>query len=182
MAGLDPTTFNKSKRGGPGDRLRWPSTESIAKVLDATGASIDEFMALITGSRTAPAPSIPLVGLAKAGQGGFFDDGGYPAGTGFDEITFPDPAEERLYGLRVSGDSMLPLYRNGDVIVVSPAASIRRGDRVVVRTREGEVMAKELKRRAADHVELRSLNPEHPDRTLALADIDWMARIMWARQ
>ena len=40
-AGLDPTTFNKSKRVSPDGRQRWPSTESVAKVLEATGATLD---------------------------------------------------------------------------------------------------------------------------------------------
>ena len=34
-AGLDPTSFNKSKRFGPDGRKRWPSTESVSKVLEA---------------------------------------------------------------------------------------------------------------------------------------------------
>ena len=37
-SGLDATTFNPSKRTMPDGRARWPSTESVAKVLDATGA------------------------------------------------------------------------------------------------------------------------------------------------
>jgi phage repressor protein C with HTH and peptisase S24 domain len=77
---------------------------------------------------------------------------------------------------------MEPAYRDGDIIVVSPAAPIRRGDRIVVRTRGGEVMAKELKRRTAKSVELKSLNPEHPDRTLAASEVLWIARILWASQ
>jgi phage repressor protein C with HTH and peptisase S24 domain len=77
---------------------------------------------------------------------------------------------------------MEPAYRNGDIIVVSPAAPIRRGDRVVVRTRAGEVMAKELKRRSAKSIELKSLNPEHPDRTLTASEVLWIARILWASQ
>ena len=32
-AGLDPTTFNKSKRIGPDGKPRWPSTESLSLVL-----------------------------------------------------------------------------------------------------------------------------------------------------
>jgi phage repressor protein C with HTH and peptisase S24 domain len=68
------------------------------------------------------------------------------------------------------------------VIIVSPAASIRRGDRVVVRTRGGEVMVKELKRRTAKSIELRSLNAAHTDRTIAAADLLWVARILWASQ
>jgi phage repressor protein C with HTH and peptisase S24 domain len=42
-AGLDATAFNKSKRFAEGGRPRWPSTESIAKALAATGVSFREF-------------------------------------------------------------------------------------------------------------------------------------------
>ena len=45
-AGLDPTTFNKSKRITPEGRARWPSTESVSKSLAATGATIEQFVAL----------------------------------------------------------------------------------------------------------------------------------------
>ena len=77
---------------------------------------------------------VPLIGMAQAGSRGFFDDAGFPAGVGWEEIGFPDLADEHAYALEVSGDSMLPVYRDGDRIVVSPAASVRRGDRVVVKT------------------------------------------------
>ncbi|MGI6245217.1 MAG: S24 family peptidase [Pseudochelatococcus sp.] len=182
-AGLDPTAFNRSKRRAADGRPRWPSTESIAKVLDATGASLDEFMALVArhGQYTS-ARNLPLIGFAQAGNGGFFDDGGFPVGGSWEEVAFPDMGKEKVFALEISGDSMLPVYRDGDVIVVSPAASIRRGDRVVVRTMQGEVMAKELKRRTARTIELRSFNPEHEDRVLPEADIAWMARIIWASQ
>ena len=104
---------------------------------------------------------MPLLGFAEAGAGGYFDDGGFPAGEGWDEIAFPAVNDEHAYALEVSGQSMEPAYRDGDVIVVSPAAPIRRGDRVVVRTRDGEVMAKELKRPTAKSIELKSLNAQH---------------------
>jgi phage repressor protein C with HTH and peptisase S24 domain len=77
---------------------------------------------------------------------------------------------------------MEPAYRDGTIILISPAASIRRGDRVVVKTREGEVMVKELKRRTAKTVELRSVNTEHGDRSLPVRDVEWIARVMWASQ
>ena len=77
---------------------------------------------------------------------------------------------------------MLPLYRDGDRIIVSPNAPIRRGDRVVVKTVGGEVMAKELKRQTAKTVELRSMNPDHADRVLGMDEIAWIARIIWASQ
>lgn len=188
-AGLDPTTFNKSKRFTADGRPRWPSTESIAKVLQATGTELDEFMRLLTGPRQArkrpqaePRTTLPLIGFAQAGQGGFFEDGGYPVGVGMDEVPFPHIMDENAYALRVSGDSMLPFYRNGDIIIVSPNTQVRRGDRVVAKTTEGEVMAKVLDRQTSDQIVLLSLNPEHPPRIFAPQELDWMARILWASQ
>ncbi len=181
-AGLDPTTFNKSKRVTPEGRARWPSTESIAKALAATATPIEIFVELIKSGDGPLTRAVPLLGFAEAGAGGYFDDGGFPVGEGWDEIAFPAVSDEHAYALEVSGQSMEPAYRDGDVIVVSPAAPIRRGDRVVVRTRSGEVMVKELKRRTAKSIELRSLNAEHADRTLAAAEVLWIARILWASQ
>jgi phage repressor protein C with HTH and peptisase S24 domain len=181
-AGLDPTTFNKSKRVTPQGRPRWPSTESIAKALAATGTPLDAFVGLIEPSAAASPRPVPLLGLAEAGEGTHLDDCGFPAGESWTEIAFPTVNDEHAYALTISGQSMEPAYRNGDIIVVSPAAPIRRGDRVVVRTRAGEVMAKELKRRSAKSIELKSLNPEHPDRTLTASEVLWIARILWASQ
>ena len=181
-AGLDPTTFNKSKRITAQGRARWPSTESIAKALAATGTPFDTFVTLIEPAGGAAARAVPLLGFAEAGAGGYFDDGGFPAGEGWDEIAFPAVTDEHAYALEVSGQSMEPAYRDGDVILVSPAAPIRRGDRVVVRTKDGEVMAKELKRKTAKSIELKSLNAQHADRMLATSDVLWIARILWASQ
>jgi phage repressor protein C with HTH and peptisase S24 domain len=182
-SGLDPTTFNKSKRITAAGRARWPSTESISKALAATGTSLEAFVGLIQGSSMPTATrGVPLLGFAEAGAGGYFDDGGFPAGAGWDEIAFPGVADEHAYALEVSGQSMEPAYRDGDVILISPAAPIRRGDRVVVKTKAGEVMAKELKRQTAKSIELKSLNAAHPDRTIAMSDVLWIARILWASQ
>ncbi|MBC7314746.1 MAG: helix-turn-helix transcriptional regulator, partial [Rhizobium sp.] len=87
-----------------------------------------------------------------------------------------------VYALEVQGDSMKPLYRDGDVLIVEPGAQVRRGDRVVVKTRDGEVMAKVLARQSAKSIELMSLNPEHPNRTLEMTEVEWIARIIWASQ
>jgi phage repressor protein C with HTH and peptisase S24 domain len=59
---------------------------------------------------------------------------------------------------------------------------VRRGDRVVVRTQNGEVMAKQLVRRSARRIELLSLNPAHPGYTFDLQEVAWLHRIVWASQ
>ena len=198
-AGLDATAFNPSKRIGSDGRARWPSTESVAKVLAATGTSIEAFAALVTGQPSRPragddagdgAPQqqasrprrIPLIGLAQAGDVGYCTEGGFPAGGGWDEISLPEVGDPNAYALEISGESMEPVFRDGDIVVVSPGAPVRRGDRVVVRTAKGEVMAKELKRQSAKRIDLRSLNPAHPDRGFDLSEIAWMHRIVWASQ
>ena len=190
-AGLDPTTFNPSKRHMPDGRARWPSTESLAKVLTATGATLEAFTALVSGARALPAGGrappavarrVPLIGFAQAGSEGFFDDGGYPVGGGWDEVSLPEIADPNAYALEISGELMEPVFRDGDLVIVSPAAPIRRGDRVVVRTADGEVMAKQLVRRSARRVDLRSFNPAHADRSFELAQVSWVHRIVWASQ
>jgi phage repressor protein C with HTH and peptisase S24 domain len=183
-SGLDPTSFNPSKRHGPDGRPRWPTMESISRVLNASGAPVDEFMELLTGKKgSAPkVRSLPMLGFAKAGKGGFFDDSGFPVGQGWDEVEVPGVTDTTAYALEITGDSMMPVFREGDTIIISPAASVRKGDRVVVRTSDGQVMAKVLLRQSARTVELESLNPEHPVKTLEAKNVDWMARIIWASQ
>lgn len=182
-SGLDPTTFNKSKRITPDGRTRWPSTESVAKALAATGTTIDTFVQLIEESgRSAVKKTLPLIGLAQAGKVGTFDASGFPAGQGWEEIRFPAVDDEHAYALEVSGDAMAPAYPDGTVLIVSPAASIRRGDRVVVKTADDAVTVKELKRRTARTVELRSIEPAPTERTMSARDVLWIARVVWASQ
>jgi len=180
-AGLDATAFNPSKRFGPGEqaRPRWPSTESLAAVLQATGISLAQFAALAEDDA---APTIPLLGLAQAGQDGFFDDAGLPVAEGWDQTDLPR-ASDTLFSLRINGDSMSPLYREGDRVIVDRAVvDVRRGDRVVVRTTGGETLAKEIASLTAKQITLSSINPAYPPRVIPRADIAWMARIQWVSQ
>lgn len=179
-AGLDPTAFNPSKRLGPGGRERWPSTESLNRVLEVTETSLAQFADL--ADDPAPAPALPVLGLAQAGLDGFFDDAGLPTGDGWAWAELPK-AGRALFGLEIVGDSMEPLYRPGDrVIVDRDGPPPRRGDRVVVRTTSGETLAKELASLTARSVTLRSINPDHADRVLQRRDVDWISRILWVSQ
>jgi phage repressor protein C with HTH and peptisase S24 domain len=181
-AGLDPTTFNKSKRITPEGRSRWPSTESVAKALAATNTKVETFVTLITDGAKPPISTVPLIGLAQAGGGGYFDDAGFPVGKGWEEVPVPQVTDEHAYALEVSGDSMKPAYRAGDILIVSPGTTVRKGDRVVVKTTDGEVLVKELQRKTAKSVELKSLNAQHKDRTVPMNEVVWIARVVWASQ
>ena len=182
-AGLDATSFNPSKRFGPGGppRPRWPSTESLTRILQATDLSLGEFASL---ARDAPERSatVPMLGMAQAGQDGFFDDAGLPVGDGWEQTELPRP-RETLLSLRVTGDSMAPVYREGDRIIVDREASdVRKGDRVVVRTTGGETLAKQVAGLTARAVTLASINPAYEPRVVPRKDIVWMGRILWVSQ
>ena len=189
MAGLDPTSFNRSKRGSAegGGHARWPSTESLAKLLEATGVNFSEFAAL-TEQAPVRAPrgrGAPLIGLSQAGQEGFFDEAGMPVGPGWDEIAAPDLGEG-LFALEVSGSELSPVYRDGDRLLVSPTLEPRKGDRVVARTLAGEVLVRELGRVTARTIELVALDGtgsrRGDPRLLSRDEVAWIARIVWVSQ
>ncbi|MGB0575002.1 MAG: S24 family peptidase [Alphaproteobacteria bacterium] len=182
-AGLDPTSFNKSKRINPQGKPRWPTTESIAKVLEVTDLTLSDFVTFAGESAGAgKARRYPLVGLAKAGDGGYFDDAGFPIGSGWTEVEGPDVGDDSAYALEITGDSMMPVFRPGDMVIVSPTSQVKRGDRVIVKTTDDQVMAKELIRQTKREIELKSVNDDHPDPVFQTSEILWMHRIVWASQ
>jgi phage repressor protein C with HTH and peptisase S24 domain len=183
-SGLDPTTFNKSKRITADGRPRWPSTESVAKALAATGTSLAAFVQLVGDGRQSTAHrSIPTIPLDQAGKDGFFDGSGFPVGAAWQTTRFPAIDDQNAFALEISSPSLEPAYCEGTVLVVSPAAAIRRGDRVVLKALDADtVMVRELMRRTARAVELRTLDTEHSEHTVLARDVAWIARIVWASQ
>lgn len=195
-AGLDSTTFNKSKRVSPQGKLRWPSTESLAKVLQATGDSLNDFVRLAgrhkpgADRRRIPVREIVVADLAEAGTGVGTDADPGRTGSGHAlrrragkrRVSLPDPGRSNLLALEIGDESLRPLYRDGDILVVSTEAPIRRGDRVVVKTEGGEIIARALARQTARHLCFEPLTARDAPRELPRSEIRWMARILWSSQ
>lgn len=181
-AGLDPTTFNKSKRSALDGRPRWPSTESIAKVLKATQSDLATLFAGVWSDDGGGIRRVPVIGTAQAGTGAVGDKAGFIAAAPTEMVEIPGAGDGPVYALKVQGDSMRPVYRDGDILFICPTAPVTGGDRVVVKTIAGEVLVKVLKRRTSRRIELHSVNPDHPDIALPVRDVDWTARIVWASQ
>ncbi|MEM6848315.1 MAG: helix-turn-helix transcriptional regulator [Pseudomonadota bacterium] len=179
-AGLDPTTFNKSKRFAADGRPRWPSTESVSKILAATGATMGELFRLDGPQRRAQYLSVPLLGQAHAGFGVVSTNGASPHPSRI--ISFPDTRHEPLYALTVTGDSMMPLYRDGDILFISRTADAKVGDRVVVKLVDAEVMVKVLGYQSDSEYAFHAINPNHCDVAFTHDQVEWVARIVYATQ
>ena len=185
-AGLDPTTFNPSKRITKQKKPRWPSTESLAKILNATSTPFDSFVALMSdhpARPTAPSPQrLRCIALDQADRATLFDEAGFPIGEDWDEIDFPNLDDSHAYALEIRGDSMMPNYRDGELLIVSPAASIRRHDRVILKTIAGAMLPGLLLRRTAQRIELAPFVTRAASQVFSIKDVAWLARILWASQ
>lgn len=179
-AGLDATTFNKSKRRMAGGRRRWPSTESIAKILESTQESLGSFLALVEGKAGA-LTDLPVIPLHKAAGSNAFDEKGNPFGKAWSKIGVPSVNDPKSFAIKVTGTGLAPVFRNGDILVASPKAKIRPGDRIVLRNKKGEVMVREAAKIATDKIDLRPLKGGIA-RAAARKDFDMIARIIWVGQ
>jgi phage repressor protein C with HTH and peptisase S24 domain len=181
-AGLDPTTFNKSKRLGPQGRLRWPSTESLSKVLHVTGASLDDFVMLVSKANGGRGPSrmVPFISMKDVQKKRVFDENGDPIAKAWDRFAFPDFGDERAFAMRISNDVAAPVFRSGHVVVVSPSAALRKGDPVVLKADPGCLVMR-LARKTAKTLELNPFNPALEGVSLSRDEVEWIGRIVWVR-
>lgn len=187
LAGLDPTAFNRSKRYTPEGRPRWPSTESIAKVLDATGTSLDEFaeieLSMATSAAEAPETpalaSVPLVGEVR--------DAAIPRleslpGAQSTRRNSAAAGTRPMFAIAVADRSLEPVYSQGNTLIVCPAETARPGDRVVVKPAGLIAQPLLLVKSSVSGIELAHFRPEMQRMRLQRDAVEWIARIVWVRQ
>ncbi len=184
-AGLDPTTFNKSKRVTQDGKQRWPGTESLSKILEATQTSMAEFVTLID---EAPSPQPRLseqrlksIRLSKITEDSF-DKSGFPGLGEWEECEFPSIDDPRAYVVELDKDIDQDFCRPGSLLVISPSSSVRRHDRVMLKSRNGEVRFGTLKRKTAQQCTIVERDGEEQELTLPARDIAWITRIVWVSQ
>lgn len=179
LAGLDATAFNKSKRQGKDGRLRWPSTESLSRVLDAVNEDLSGFAALVTDRSGAP---LPIIRLDEVQAGNVLDANGCldRAGQNAAHPILPG-LNEQTFVLEVTGPDFHPHYQSGDRLVVAPQADLVDGKRVLVKTSDhGLVLATVIRPDPANEPSFAGLID--PDLHLLQADVMWASRILWRSQ
>ena len=179
-AGLDPTTFNRSKRVSPNGKSRWPSTESLSKALRASGLGLDEFLQLMRED-PATVSGRPRYRTLAADPGRLalaFDSDGRPSGTGWYETPIPDMDDPDAFCLEIFDDRFRPVYRRGDRILASPRAPIRSGDRLLMRIKDGPLVARQLDWMSERRISVMPLSLAGPVEEWPLDAVTWHARIV----
>ncbi len=186
-AGLDPTSFNPSKRFASDGRPRWPSTESLAKVLEVTQMTFMDFASLLqekpegstTHFRSFPAY---LCTSDELSQVDLADISEFKLDKFCDSFIFPSSQSDKFFALEVSSNSFEPYYREGQIIIVSPETSLRRNDHVLIATTTGDIHCGALQRQTNERIEFRRDAPEDKPRVFQVADLVWTARVSWVSQ
>lgn len=79
---------------------------------------------------------VPVINKVTAGYPSDFDDLNYPVGVADDYVRCPDLHDPNAFAVRVVGDSMEPRFRQGDIVVFSPASEVHNGDDCFIRFSE----------------------------------------------
>lgn len=184
-AGLDPTALNKSKRVGRDDKLRWPSTESLAKILHVTNCSLEEFVKLLAPEKTISKTDgqyPPLEGFSEAQTAPLIDGQSSAVRNAPETIGWPDYPPAHAFAIKISGDDMEPFYREGDILLISKSANISPGDRIIIKLKSGNIVGKIFTGKNTNGIECTPFGKNAPSAFTAHEQIDWVARIIWASQ
>lgn len=179
LAGLDATAFNKSKRQGKDGRLRWPSTESLSRVLEAVNENLSDFAALVSDR---PGASLPSARLDEIQSSNFLDaDGCLRGSEGRGSEALLLGVDPDTFVLEVTGNDFQPLYQPGERLVIAPRADMRDGHCALVKTLDGNLLVASVSRSAPDQ-SARFIGLVPSGVHLEQAEIAWASRILWRSQ
>jgi SOS-response transcriptional repressor LexA len=88
--------------------------------------------------------SVPVINRVSAGYPSDFTDLSYPPRVADDYVGCPDVFDKDAFAARVHGDSMTPKYREGDIVIFSPAQDPKNGDDCFVRFADGQTTFKRV--------------------------------------
>lgn len=141
----------KRKDGVKGDGQSAPASVGLS-VADQTNlddaylsGALHQFVEKHAGNiETVRSNAVPVINKVSAGYPSDFTDLAYPPRVADDYVGCPDVQDKDAFAARVHGDSMIPKYRAGDIVIFSPAASPRSGDDCFIRFEDGQTTFKRV--------------------------------------
>ena len=151
------------------------------KSLEAIAGALEVPLAALTADRSL-AEEVPVIAFVSAGPGVEFTDQGYPAGGGMYFLPRPPQfTDPNGFGVEVSGDSMVPKYEDGQVVMVDTRKRPVSGDYAVVGLMNGDKYVKRY-REAGGMVILESVNPLYPPVVVPPHEVRFAYKIVWVRE
>lgn len=176
-AGLDPTIFNKSKRVSAHQKLHWPSTESLMRVLETTECSFGYFVEMMT--QDMPVKDNYTIPLIDGKDITTLDSYGFPAQDNTKTITLPFAYDKDNFAYKPSpeDEEVFRLHQN-NILLVCPHSRFYPEDIVLIKTKEKKRPdIRRLKKMTTYHIES---SPLFEKKTLLQSsgkDISWAFKI-----
>jgi phage repressor protein C with HTH and peptisase S24 domain len=170
--GWSPPNYARIEKGRITPSLK--SLEAIAAVLDMPLSSL-------TTEGVLP-EEVPVIAFASAGEAVEFTDQGYPAGGGMYFLPRPPQfTDPNGFGVEVAGDSMVPKYEDGQVVMVDTRKRPVSGDYAVIGLMNGEKYVKRY-REAGGLILLESVNPLYPPIAVQPHEVRFAYKIVWVKE
>lgn len=180
-AGLDATTFNKSKRIRADGKKRWPSLDSINKILDACNVTFEQFYSLIDEDLNPDLlNAVPYIKFSAMDCNLDIRDDRLNTDK-WNRLHFPDTTTN-LYAIDIDVTDFEPFYRAGSIIIATKSSEIRKGDRIVVIFKNGDILIKEFVHRTPSTLVLGDIANPQKEMNVNIIDIELVNRILWAGQ
>lgn len=177
-AGLDSTTFNKSKRLRPDGKKRFPSLESINKIISVCNMSFNQFCRLADKEIGEDNTNSIAYSKYSALENTKIDNDSSFNMEKWNKIKFPD-GKHNLYAVELDKDANSD-FESGTVLIISQNSEIRRGDKVIISYKDGNIFIGEFMRRTATTIEIAEAKKK--ETILSINDINFINRILWASQ
>jgi repressor LexA len=188
-SGLRTEEETKAKTSPPSTQSSVLSPESSSLDLDAAYRS-GVLQALVEQSagnvEQVTTNAVPVINKVSAGYPRDFTDLSYPKGMADDFIGCPDLRDQDAFAARVHGDSMTPKYREGDIVVFSPAAAPKNGDDCFVRFEDGQTTFKraffEVDAENQQVIRLQPRNEKYPPRVTPAEQVSGLYKAIYKYQ
>src|SRR4051812_12903319 len=130
--------------------------------------------------------AVPVINKVSAGYPRDFTDLSYPRGVADDYVGCPEVSDRDAFAARVHGDSMTPKYREGDIVIFSPAAGPKNGDDCFVRFADGHTTFKrvffESGEQGASVIRLQPRNEKYRPQVVPSTEVNGLYKAMYKYQ
>jgi SOS-response transcriptional repressor LexA len=163
----------RSMENADGGALHYANVEAESSMVreEPTGGSAGSYR-FANKSHTY---KIPVLGWAHAGQASNYDE----LPQSWQRMIPTDCRDAKAFAVSLEGDSMEPMFRDGDMLVLMPSQQIHNGCMAVVRLVSDGVLLRRVEIRG-DRLRLVPINPRYEVDEVGMDEVSWVYPV-WGR-